>query len=95
MNHTEFTSALIRLSRHQIGIGEACTLFSIGDGSSKFEIAEKVGLDPNTVKSSAGACRRKGYCRTVYDEQGNAKYFLTEDGKQIIRETLDIQPDEI
>ena len=88
MNHIEFTSALARLNRHQIGIGEACILFSIGDGAGRFEIAEKVGLDPNTAKSRAGSIRRKGYCRTVYDEQGNAKYLLTNEGKQILRETL-------
>jgi len=88
MDHTKFTSALARLNRHQIGISEACILFSIGDGASKLEIAEKVGLDANTAKSRAGSIRRKGYCRTVYDEQGNAKYLLTNEGKQIISETL-------
>lgn len=88
MNHGDFAIRLIRLNRFQIGIGEACVLFSIGDGTTKFEIAEKTGLEPDGARSVIGALRRKGACRTVYDEEGNARYVLTDDGKRIVSETI-------
>jgi len=88
MTQIEFASALIRLTRFQIGIGEASVLFSIGEGTNKFDIAKKTGLEPEGARSVIGKLRTKGACRTVYDEDGNARYVLTDDGKRIISETI-------
>lgn len=94
MDHLEFTTALLRLNRHKIGITEAATLFSISDGATIDQLRQifssaTIGM----VKGRVQQIKVKKLCESSFDRKtGEATYRPTSYGRKIINETLKIQP---
>lgn len=88
MNHVEFAVGLIRLDRHKIGLCEAATLFSLGGGSSREQIAKALGVLPIIAKSRIRVLKNKGLVEDVLRKDRPTRYRPTLKGAKIIKETL-------
>ena len=89
MNQIEFTTALIRLNRHKVGITEAATLFSLADGATVAQLCRVFRQSPpDIVKGRIQQLRAKKLIESIYDKQGLATYRPTARGRKIIAETL-------
>lgn len=89
MNHVSFATALVKLSRHQIGICEASMLFILGNGSTLSQICDCLNLPPTTIKARAGVLREKGMV-IAENRPGTKGYYYkpTEKGRAIIHDAL-------
>jgi DNA-binding MarR family transcriptional regulator len=88
MNQLEFTTALIRLSQHRVGITEAATLFALAEGATVAQLMKIFRLDRTAIKGRVGILRAKKLAVTSFNGDGTAVYRLTERGQKIIEETL-------
>ena len=88
MDHIEFTTALIRLSRHKIGVAEAVTLFMLTDGVTSDTVARTLKIGKGIAKGRIGILRKKKYAVGVWQPDGTVRYFPTERGRKLIAETL-------
>lgn len=88
MNHIEFTTALIRLSRHKVGVAEACTLFALAEDTSSDKIAKALGVGKDMARGRIGILKAKKLAEAVWKPDGKVLYRLTPRGRSIIAETL-------
>lgn len=91
MNHVDFAIRLIRLDRHDVGLREACTLFTLGGGSTMEQIGKALGVPPIVAKSRMYVLRAKGLAEDVVRNDRPTRYRPTAKGARIIRETLNIK----
>jgi len=88
MNHVEFTTALIRLSRFKVGIQEACTLFLMAEETTAANLAAALKTSKNLIKARIGILRNKKLVQSSYQRDGSVRYRLTPLGRSIITATL-------
>jgi DNA-binding MarR family transcriptional regulator len=88
MNHIQFATCLIRMSRYKIGISEAATLFCLGGGSTTAQVAKACGVHPATAKGRVGALMAKRLATSYRTPSDVATYRPTERGLALIKETL-------
>lgn len=87
MNHIEFTTALIRLSRHRVGIAEAATLFTIAEGATGQQVAKATSVTPDLAKARLRVLRGKRLVEMEERPEANI-YRPSSRGMSIIRDTF-------
>ncbi len=92
MNHVDFTTALIRLSRHKVGVQEACTLFMLAEETTAANIAAGLKVGKDLIKARIGILRNKKLVESSYRPDGSVRYRLTPRGRAIITSTLKTKP---
>ena len=88
MTHLDFTLALVRLSRHKVGVAEACTLFALAEETTSNKIGEALGIGNHLAKGRIGILKSKRLVESVIAPNGSATYRLTAKGAAIITATL-------
>lgn len=84
MDINEFADALARLSIHKIGIVEAATLLACRDGLTTDQVSERFRIPKSVAIGRVAVLLRKGFVRSLYEEQGDRKIVPTAEGKAII-----------
>lgn len=87
MNHVEFTTALVRLSRHRIGIAEAATLFVTAEGATAQQVARATGITPGLATARLRVLRGKCLVDMQERHDGNL-YRPSSRGQAIIRDAF-------
>jgi len=88
IDHDEFHSAMLRMSRYTLGIKEAIALFSIGEGATLQTITQRCSDEARTMQTRLGMLRSKGYLLQSEKVDGKLIYRLSPLGLEIINKTL-------
>jgi hypothetical protein len=88
IDHDEFHSAMLRMSRFTLGVKEAIALFSIGDGATLQTITQRCSDEARTMQTRLGMLRSKGYLLQSEKVDGKLIYRLSPLGLEIINKTL-------
>lgn len=93
MTHLDYATALVRMSRHKIGIAEACALFCLGAGCTANQVAKATGSTRDIVSSRLLHLRRKKLVEIFRPNDGSPPiYRPSKLGREVIKKTLNIKP---
>jgi len=88
IDHDQYHSALVRMSKFTIGVKEAVALFAIGDGATLPSISARCHDSKQNTQTRLGMLKIKGYLHTEDRTTGKIIYRLTPLGLQIVNQTL-------
>ena len=87
MTYPQFTAALVRLSKHDIGSREAATLFCIGAGATYLDVAKAQNIHGDLAKARIRVLRNKRLVIPEFREGQAAIYRPTKAGERVIIDT--------
>ena len=88
MDQQEFAAALLRLSRHKIGVMEAAALFSIEGSISIAELSEKIKTDKVATRARLSVLRSKKLIISTYTPEGDVLHRRSKAGSNLVNSTL-------
>lgn len=84
MTYPQFTAALVRLSKHDIGSKESATLFCLGAGATYLDVAKAQNIPGDLAKARIRVLRNKRLVIPEFRDGQAAIYRPTSKGEKII-----------